>query len=51
MKITITTTTIHIPTLIEDYIKDIIKIFKNETNEIVCAYLYNIQNILMLQHF
>lgn len=25
MKITITTTTIHIPTLIEDYIKDIIK--------------------------
>lgn len=29
---------------LEQYIKDIIKIFKNETNEIVCAYLYNIQN-------
>lgn len=29
---------------LEEYIKDIIKIFKIENNEIVCAYLYDIQN-------
>lgn len=29
---------------LEEYIKDIIKIFKKENNEIVCAYLYDVQN-------
>lgn len=29
---------------LEKYIKDIIKIFKRENNEIVCAYLYDVQN-------
>lgn len=29
---------------LEEYIKDIISIFKNENNKIVCAYIYNIQN-------
>ena len=29
---------------LEEYIKDIIQNFKNKTNIIVCAYLYNIQN-------
>lgn len=29
---------------LEEYIKDIIRNFKNKTNIIVCAYLYNIQN-------
>lgn len=30
---------------LEQYMKDIIQNFKTETNQIVCAYLYNIQNI------
>lgn len=29
---------------LEDYIKDIIQNFKNKNNQIVCAYLYDIQN-------
>ena len=29
---------------LEEYIREIIQNFKNETNKIVCAYLYNIQN-------
>lgn len=29
---------------LEEYIKDIIKNFKNKENKIVCAYIYNIQN-------
>lgn len=29
---------------LEQYIKDIIQNFKNKTNQIVCAYLYDIQN-------
>lgn len=29
---------------LEEYIKDIIKNFKNEKNKVVCAYLYDIQN-------
>ena len=29
---------------LEQYIKDIIQKFKNKTNQIVCAYLYNIKN-------
>ena len=28
----------------EEYIREIIQNFKNETNKIVCAYLYDIQN-------
>lgn len=30
---------------LEEYIKDLIKNFKNKENKIVCAYIYNIQNI------